>query len=434
MTSRMSSTRRDVLKQLAIASLGVTGATPWLHALAGQPSGVSTPVKGRVVVVGAGFAGATLAKYLRLWSNYGVEVIVVEQNRQFISCPLSNLVLGGSRELSSLTFGYDMLQRHHGIQWVHDQVTAIDPERRKLTLLRGELSYDRLVLAPGVDFDYSAWPELAEASARADLPHAWKAGPQTQLLRKQLEAMPDGGVFAISIPKAPFRCPPGPYERICQVAHYLKQHKPKSKIIVLDANPDIIAKKPLFSRAWQELYPGLIDYRPNSSVLHVQAAQHKLETEFEQISADVINLIPPQLAGKVAQMAGLNNVDSRWCKVDFRSYASSLAPEIHVLGDAIFSPQPKSAHIATSHAHVCANAIVALLRGEAPDPEPVFANTCYSFVSDDAAMHVANVYRYDAAKELMVTMEGGGLSEAASTLEGTYALSWARNIWSDTLT
>ncbi|MBL8505381.1 MAG: NAD(P)/FAD-dependent oxidoreductase, partial [Methylobacillus glycogenes] len=206
MTSPLSSTRRDVLKQLAIASLGATGATPWLHALAGQPSGINTPVKGRVVVVGAGFAGATLAKYLRLWSNYGVEVIVVEQNRQFISCPLSNLVLGGSRELSSLTFGYDMLQRHHGIQWVHDRVTAIDPQRRKLTLLRGELSYDRLVLAPGVDFDYSAWPELAEASARADLPHAWKAGPQTQLLRKQLEAMPDGGVFAISIPKAPFRC------------------------------------------------------------------------------------------------------------------------------------------------------------------------------------------------------------------------------------
>ncbi|MCB5187017.1 NAD(P)/FAD-dependent oxidoreductase [Methylobacillus caricis] len=419
--------RRDFIKQLA--ATGLIGA-PWFEAHAVP----ARKVQGRVVVIGAGYAGTTLAKYLRIWSGYGIEVVVVEQNTQFVSCPLSNLVLGGSRSINDLTFGYGLLQKHHGIQWVHDQVTHIDTAARKVTMSRGEMTYDRLVVAPGIDFNYSAWPEMQNAEAQRLVPHAWKAGPQTLNLRQQLESMPDGGVVVISIPKAPFRCPPGPYERTCQVAFYLKLHKPKSKVIVLDANPDIVSKKALFLSAWKELYPGIVDYRPNSTVLHVNPVTREVETEFERVKADVLNIIPPQRAGKPAQMAGLLNVDNNWCAVDFRSYASTISPEVHVLGDAVFSPQPKSAHIATSHAHVCANAIVAMMGGQEPDPEPVFANTCYSFVSDRMAVHVANVYRYDAEKKLMVTMDGGGLSDVPSDLEGTYAQSWARNIWSDALT
>lgn len=395
---------------------------------------VASQVKGRVVVIGGGYAGATAAKYLRTWSNGGLDVIVVEPRSQFVSCPMSNLVLGGNKNINDLTFGYDLLKSNHGIQWVKDEVVAIDAASGVVKMKQGELAYDRLIIAPGIDFIYEELPMLQSPQAQDVVPHAWKAGAQTVNLRKQLESMKDGGVFVMSIPKAPYRCPPGPYERVCQVAFYLKNHKPNSKIIVLDANAEIISKKGLFTKVWAEMYANMIDYRPNSSVVDVNVATKTVKTEFETVQANVLNVIPPQRAGKIAQIVGAVNVDKRWCEVDFLTYESKTVPNIHVIGDSVSAALPKSAHIATSQARVCANAIVALMSDKAPDTLPVFANTCYSYVSDKMAMHVANVYRYDPNKKIMVAAESGGVSENPSELEGNYARAWAKNIWSDVLT
>jgi len=313
-------------------------------------------------------------------------------------------------------------------------VTAVNSDAKKVIMQRGEITYDRLIVAPGVDFIYDRLPQLQTAEAQKQIPHAWKAGWQTVNLRQQLESMPNGGVFVITIPKAPYRCPPGPYERICQVAYYLKAHKPKSKIIVLDANAEIISKKGLFTKVWANNYAGMIDYRPDSAIVSVDVQTKTVSTEFEQVKADVLNVIPPQRAGKPAQMANLLASDYPWCEVDFLSYESKTVANVHVVGDSVASGLPKSAHMATSQARVCASAIVELMQGRSPDPAPVFANTCYSFVDDKQAMHVANVYRYDAAKKIMISAEGGGVSPAPSDKEGAYAKAWAHNIWSDVLT
>ncbi len=420
----MAIDRRDFLK---IAASKALFSLPML-------SKAATQAKGRVVVIGGGYAGATAAKYLRTWSNGGLDVIVVEPRSQFVSCPLSNLVLGGNKDINDLTFGYDLFKSNHGIQWVNDEVVAIDVASRVVKMKQGELAYDRLVIAPGIDFMFEQLPMLQSPEAQEVVPHAWKAGAQTVNLRKQLESMKDGGVFVMSIPKAPYRCPPGPYERVCQVAFYLKNHKPNSKIIVLDANAEIISKKSLFTKAWAEMYAGMIDYRPNSSVLAVDVATKNVKTEFESVQANVLNVIPPQRAGKIAQIVGAASVDKRWCEVDFLTYESKIVPNVHIIGDSVSAALPKSAHMATSQARVCANAIVALLSDQAPDTLPVFANTCYSYVSDKMAMHVANVYRYDANKKMMVPAEGGGVSDKPSELEGNYAQAWAKNIWSDVLT
>ncbi len=394
----------------------------------------SKPPLGRVVIIGGGYAGTTAAKYIRMWSMGNIETVIIEKSAQFVSCPLSNLVLGGSKSINDLTFGYDLVQKNHGVKWVQDEVTSIDVTAKKVIMARGEMTYDRLIIAPGVDFIYDSLPNLQSAEAQQQVPHAWKAGWQTVNLRKQLEAMPDGGVFAMNVPKAPYRCPPGPYERVCQVASYLKTYKPNSKIIVLDANPEIISKKGLFTKVWTEMYAGIIDYRPNNVVIEVDVATKTVKTDFETVTANVLNIIPPQRAGKPAQMAAMNNIDKRWCEVDFLTYESKLAPNIHVIGDSVSAALPKSAHMATSQARVCANAIVALMSGQSPDPAPVFANTCYSYVNDKQAIHVANVYRYDETKKIMISAEGGGVSASPSEQEGQYASAWAANIWSDVLT
>ncbi|MDO9394378.1 MAG: NAD(P)/FAD-dependent oxidoreductase [Methylotenera sp.] len=418
--------RRDFIKAAGAASALLVGNNSFARA--------TKPPMGRVVVVGGGYAGATAAKYLRMWSLGAIEVIVVEPNKQFVSCPLSNLVLGGSKSINDLTFGYDALKANHGIKWVQDTVTAIDSTAKKVTMLRGELSYDRLVVAPGVDFIYDGLPMLASAEAQSQIPHAWKAGWQTVNLRKQLEAMPDGGVFVMTIPKAPYRCPPGPYERVCQVASYFKAHKPKSKIIVLDANAEIISKKGLFAKVFNETYAGIVDYRPDNVITGVDVATKTITTDFDKIKAEVLNVIPPQRAGKIAQIANLTESDYPWCDVNFLTYESKLVPSVHVLGDSVAAGLPKSAHMASNQAKVCANAIVQLMAGQAPDPAPVFANTCYSYVTAKSAMHVANVYRYDEGKKIMVSAEGGGVSMSPSEKEGEYAAAWAQNIWADTLT
>jgi NADPH-dependent 2,4-dienoyl-CoA reductase/sulfur reductase-like enzyme len=416
--------RRQFVRSIIYGGLAFYGLPAFARA--------NKPPLGHVVVVGAGFAGLTAAKYLRDWSMGNLKVTVIEPNPQFISCPQSNLVLGGSRTLDDLSFSYALSRKQHGIDWVQDTVSRVDLANKQVQLSRGKLHYDRLVLAPGVDFNYEKITGMT--SPAADIPHAWKAGLQTLQLRQQLESMPDGGVFVMTIPPGPYRCPPGPYERACQVAHYFKQRKPRSKVIILDANADIVSKKGLFLQSFQGAYKDLIEYHNNSTILQLDPVSKTVKTDFESVKADVLNVIPPQLAGKVAQVAGLVNVDQRWCEVDFVSYASSVQQDVHIIGDSISAGLPKSAHMATSQAKVCAAAIIALQTGDAPNPLPVFANTCYSFVDDQQAMHVANVYRYDPLKKSMVSAEGGGVSAKASVQEGEYAQAWAQNIWADTLT
>ncbi|NIC43764.1 NAD(P)/FAD-dependent oxidoreductase [Aquabacterium sp. A08] len=411
------------------------GAAAMASALAGCASTPTSP-KARVVVVGGGFGGATAAKYIRLWAP-DIEVVLVEREGAFVSCPLSNLVLGGHERIENLTTGYDTLARRYGVRVVRDEATAIDPEKRELRLARGDtLRYDRLILSPGIDFLYDLVPGLQTSAAQAQVLHAWKAGPQTVALRRQLEALPDGGVYALHIPKVPYRCPPGPYERAAQVASYFKTHKPRSKVIVLDANPDIVSKKALFLKAWSERYPGIVDYRANSELVTVDVSGKTIETTLEKVRADVLNVVPPQQAGKIARVAGLAPASGRWVGVDFRSFESTTVPGIHVLGDATASApgMPKSGFMANNHGKVAADAVVALLQGRPVNPEPIIANTCYSFVSAEEVVHVASVHKWSAEQKTLLPVQGaGGLSGQANALEGQYARSWAKNIWADAL-
>lgn len=424
----MSLDRRDFLK-LGVAGIAI-GAFPGLAFATSE----IIPKKGqRVVIVGGGFGGATAAKYMRMWSNNKIDVVLVERNPQFISCPMSNTVLGGSRTIGDLTRSYDTLKKKYGVKLVQGEVTAIDTQKQTVMLAQGHLGYDRLIIAPGVDFMFEQIEGLNAEVAGESIPHAWKAGAQTVLLRKQLEAMPDGGVCVIGVPKAPYRCPPGPYERACQIAFYLKNNKPKSKVLVLDANPDITSKKGLFMAAWKDLYPGMVEYRANAMVTKVNVAGKTVSTEFEDVKADVLNVIPPMKAGVIASMAGVVNVDKRWCAVDFTSYESKVHKNVHVIGDAVSAALPKSGYMATSQAKICAAAIIELMQGQAPDPVPTIANTCYSMVSDSEAMHVAHMYRFDAEKQAMIAGEGGGVSAKRSELEGTLAGYWLENVLNDVL-
>lgn len=421
----MSLQRRSFLA----AGLGGLGATT----LGGCASlGGQAPI-GRVVVIGGGFGGATAAKYIRKWAP-GIDVTLVERNEFFVSCPISNLVLSGHKQIGELTLPYSGLARH-GVKVVRDEATAIDLDKRQVRLARGEpLPYDRLILSPGIDFQFDKVAGLAAAVESGQVQHAWKAGPQTVALRRQLEALPDGGVFAISIPKAPYRCPPGPYERASVIAQYFKQHKPKSKLLVLDGNPDIVSKKGLFLKAWNELYPGLIEYRPNHEVVEFDARARVARTQVEDVKADLFNIIPPQQAGKVA--APFISVNKQWVGVEFQGFESTIAPGVHVIGDAIAAApgMPKSGFQANNHGKVVADAVIAHLTGQPLVETPIIANTCYSFVSDQEVVHVASVHRYDAEKKTLTVVEGsGGLSAARNALEARYALDWAQSIWADAL-
>jgi sulfite dehydrogenase len=390
---------------------------------------------GRVVVVGGGFGGATAARYLRLWGG-NVDVTLVERNTSFVSCPISNLVVGGYKQIGELTRGYDGLKAA-GVKVVQGEVVAIDAAGKTVRLADGTmLPYDRLVVSPGVDFMTEAVGGLATAAAQSKILHGWKAGPQTVALRQQIESMRDGGVFAISIPKVPYRCPPGPYERACVVASYLKQAKPKSKLLVLDANPEVQSKKALFEKAFKERYDGVLEYRPNAELKEVDANSGTARLEFEDVKADVLNVIPPQRAGDIARAAGLVNVNNRWVGVNWLTMESTAVPGVHVLGDATFPAptMPKSGHMANQHAKVAAAAIIQLLKGEATNATPVVMNTCYSFVTARDVIHVASVHQYNAEQKTFLPVAGsGGVSAAANQVEGRYALSWADNIWADML-
>ena len=422
----MNLTRREFTKWVAVSA--GTAAVAGCGTMGGK-------VGGRVVVVGGGYGGATAARYVKEWGP-DIDVTVVERESVFVSCPISNLVLGGNTDIGNLTMGYGGL-RARGVNVVRGEATAVDAGARQVRLASGQtLSYDRLILSPGVDFLYDQIPALKSAEAQGRVLHAWKAGPQTLALRKQLEAMPDGGVFVFHIPTAPYRCPPGPYERVCQVADYFKRAKPKSKIIVLDSNPDITSKKGLFLQSWNGVYKGMIDYRPNSELQDVDIKGMAVKLTFDSVKGDVLNVVPPQRAGDIARSAGLVTANQRWCGLDWTTCESTAVKGVHVLGDATLSApaMPKSASMANQHAKVCAAAVVALLKGQPVNPRPMMMNTCYSFVDGKRVMHVASVHAYDAAQKTMVQVKGsGGLSPSATELEGTYAWGWARNIWSEAL-
>ncbi len=408
--------RRDFLKLAGAASLAGCAT--------------ATPSKARVVVVGGGFGGATAAKYIRLWDP-SIDVVLVEREPAFISCPISNLVLAGYSSLQDISRGYDGLRRL-GVQVVRDEVAAVDAAKKTVRLGRGsEISYERLVVSPGIDFMFSELAGFEAAMADGSVLHAWKAGPQTTVLRRQLEEMRDGGVYVLSIPLAPYRCPPGPYERASMVAAYFKQAKPRSKVLVLDANPDVTSKGGLFKRAWSELYPGIIEYRGNSRAVGVDGKTVKLE--LEDVKGDVLNVVPPHRAGEIAAKAGLITTNNRWCDVDWRTMESKAVKGVHVLGDATLSApaMPKSASMANNHAKIAAAAIVEQLNGRTPQPMKII-NTCYSFVAEKEAIRVSSVHEWDGTT-LSPVKGSGGVSAARTEAEATYAWNWARTIWADTL-
>lgn len=393
----------------------------------------------KVVVIGGGYGGATAAKYLRLLSDRQIDVMLVEPNKTFISCPMSNLIIGGSRTIDDISRPYSTLTKNHGIAIAQDYATAIDTRARTVTLAGGNtLSYDKLVISPGIDLNMTSIDGLADAHASGQIVQAWKAGAETLALRKQLEAMPDGGVYAITIPEAPFRCPPGPYERACQVAWYFRQFKPRSKVLVLDANQDIVSKPGLFKKAWAEQYSGIIEYRNQHKAIAVSPKDGLIKFDVqEDVKADVINVLPAMRAGVIAQRTGLANMaNNRWCGVNYQSFESAVAKDVFVIGDSIQVAQlmPKSGHMANNHAKVAAAAIVAQLAGIAPNPQPMLTNTCYSFIDDKQVVHVASVHEYVATERTFKVVAGsGGVSAGPTELEGSYANHWARTIWSDML-
>jgi sulfide dehydrogenase [flavocytochrome c] flavoprotein chain len=411
--------RRDFLKLAAAASLAGC-------------AGSAAPSKARVVVIGGGFGGATAAKYLRMWAP-SIDVVLIERESAFTSCPISNLVLGGFSTMQEITHGYDGLRRH-GVQVVRDDALAVDAAKKTVRLARGgEIGYERLIVSPGIDFTFNEIQGYEAAMQAGRVLHAWKAGEQTVALRRQLEQMRDGGVYILSIPTAPYRCPPGPYERASMVAAYFKKAKPRSKVLVLDANPDVTSKGGLFKAAWRDLYAGTLEYRGNAKAVGVDGNTVKLEVE--DVKGDVLNVVPPHRAGNIAQQAGLITTNNRWCDVDWRTMESKKVPGIHVLGDATLSApgMPKSGSMANSHGKIAAAAVIEQLGGRMPQPVKVI-NTCYSFVSDREAIRVSSVHEWDATQGTLIGVKGsGGVSASRSAPEATYAWNWARNIWADSL-
>ncbi|MBT9487784.1 MAG: FAD-dependent oxidoreductase [Rubrivivax sp.] len=375
-----------------LLAAGASLALPTVSAFAAAP-------KARVVIVGAGMAGTTLAKFLRLWDR-GIAVTLIDRNPQYISNIMSSLVLTGQRSLAQLTYRYDAL-RQRGVTVVTDDVAAVDPVTARVTLASGTvLQADRVVLAPGMAFD-------SPAGAYDDqrMPHAWQAGPQTTLLAQQLAAMPAGGTVVLTIPPAPYRCPPGPYERACLLADWLRVNKPGARLLVLDANPDFVTEKDNFSAAFFGLHAGVIEYRTSVVIESVDAPSMTLFTNGGEVRADVINLIPGQRAGRIVSDTGLATANGgRFAPVDVLSYASTAAPLVHVIGDSSATTQPKAGHIANQEAKVCADALVRSFNGLALDPAPVTNSACFSTITQSQASWLTAVFQYDAASRSMVSV------------------------------
>lgn len=417
-----------ITRRTFLGMAGAAGAMGLVGCAATPPKGTQA----RVVVVGGGYGGATAAKYLKLFEP-SLDVTLIEKRKTYLSCPGSNEVLAGWHEMDSLRRPLDGLQTKHAIKLIHAKVVEIDPQRRVVELKDGtEIPYDRLVLSPGVDMRYDAI-EGYDLKASKIIPHAWRAGKQTLLLRNQLLAMDNGGVVLITAPASPYRCPPGPYERASLIAHYLKQHKPRSKVIILDAKTQF-SKQALFFQGWQELYPGMVEWvsaEKEGRIDHIDVKKRVVVTEFGKHRADLLNVIPPQKAGWLARKTELAD-HSRWCPVEPHSFESTLVPNIHVIGDAcIAGPMPKSAFSANSQAKICAAAIVDLLQGRQPGP-PSLINHCYSFLAPDYAISVNGVYEYSVVeRQLAATGGGDSPPDADRAKEAEFARSWRENISAD---
>jgi len=412
--------RREFIKLLGIAS-AATSFPLSVHAAATAP---------RVVVVGGGFGGATVAKYLRMWGN-NVDVTLIDANASHVSCILSNLVVTGEMTLSDITLGYSNLTTNHGVRVVQDRVIDIDPVAHTVQLSGGgSLPYDRLVLSPGIDFiPIPGW----DANL---VPHAWQAGTQTTLLRDQLAAMPAGGTFVMTVPKAPYRCPPGPYERACMVADYVSQNKSGSKVIVLDANPGITVEQDNFGKAFTETYSGIIEYYPNADVFEVDSANRAVYTSIGNFSASVLNVIPNQQAGAIVRNTGLATDSSGlWAPTDPLSYSSTVYSDIHIIGDSQASGQPKSGHMANSQAKVCADAILRYFAGAEPRTEAMTNSACFSPLSLSTATWLTAVFRYDPnLQQMQLVPESFGSSNGPSSNNFKEMFTWADTLFGDTFT
>ncbi len=393
-------TRRGLIRLL-----GAAGAATALGPLV-FPGKAFPKAGGRVVVVGGGFGGAICANYLPRYAP-GTGVTLVEQSAKFVTCPFSNTVLGGIHDMDFITHSYDKLRGKQGIDVVHDTVIAIDPAAKTVALKGGKsLAYDHLVVSPGISFRWGAIEGYDEAAAEV-MPHAWKAGPQTVLLRKQLEAMKDGGVVVITVPEKPYRAPPAPYERASMIAYYLMENKPKSKVLILDSNSDFEVRG-VFMEAWEKFYPGMIEWikGPDGRVERVDAGAMTVHAAGQAHKGDVINVIPPQKAGEIAQAAGLAD-DSGWCPVDQRTFESSKHKGIHVIGDScIAGEMPKGGSAANTQAKVCAAAIASSLTGAAM-PEPTYISAFYLLVKKRYGLSNVAVYRLTDGRIKKVS---GGLS------------------------
>jgi len=421
------------MTQISRRSFGLLAAAATLTGL--SACATRPPAKAHVVVIGGGFGGATVAKQIRR-QDPAIAVTLVERSKSFVTCPFSNTVIGGLQSIDSIVQTYDALSDRWGVEVIHDEAIAVDTVKKAVALKGGRsLSYDKLVVAPGIDFQWNAIEGYDEKAAET-LPHAWKAGAQTLLLRKQLEALEDGGVVALSVPANPYRCPPGPYERASLIAHYLKKAKPKSKLLILDGK-DSFSKQGLFQDAWAKLYPGQIEWVPLSKdgkVVKVDAAARILETEFgTRHKVAVGNVIPPQKAGAIAQIAGLTDA-SGWVPVDPNSFAAKQAKDVYVVGDAtIATPMPKSGFVANAQGKVVAAAIVNTINGKTA-LEASWANTCYSLIAPDYGITVAGIYRVGAKG---IEEAAGGVSPKQASpefraLEARYALDWYKSITADT--
>ena len=394
--------------------------------------------KPRVIIVGAGFGGLTTAKYLSMYSKQNIEVILIDPTTSFISNPLSNLVLSDQIQQNQLTFSRNNVLQKYGIQFMNGTVQKIDTEQQKIVLESGtHLRYDRLVLSPGVSLMFDQLPGLKGKQNGDSLIHAFQPGNQISLLKKQLQDMPNGGLFAISIPLAPYRCPPAPYERACQAAIYFQKYKPRSKILIVDANQDITSKSALFKKTWANSFPNMIEYRNNHTLMDVNLKENELIFEVQdEIKADVLNVIPTMRAGHVAFENGLTNINKRWCGVDFATFESTAIPKIHIIGDAIQGGDlmPKSAQIAYGQGKACAMAITKLVLQEEIHLKPHYNSLCYSFLTNSTAAHVSTDHLYDEQQRLMAVIKGSQeISSQGSKEDYQKAFEWANNIWKDIL-
>ena len=425
----MTLDRRSFLK-LVGAGAGAAGAAGL--PMIGMAAELMPKSGRRVVVIGGGYGGTIAAKYVRMLDK-SIEVVMIERNKQFVSCPFSNFYIAGlTNDMNSLTIGYDKLTANHGVKMVYAEVTGIDPAAKKVVTDQGTLDYDRLIVSPGIDFRTEEI-EGYDAKTAEIFPHAWKAGAQSTLLRNQLQSMKDGGTVIMSMPLTPYRCPPGPYERSCLIAHYLKTHKPKSKLILLDANPDVVSKKPLFTKAWSTYYKDNFQYIGGKKITKADTGAKLVSVEgIEDFKGDVINLIPPQRAGDIAVKAGLVGDDKKWCPVDAVSFESTKHKGIHIIGDATAlpsdgPPMPKSGYSANSQAKVCAMNVVNLLNGK-ETIEFSGINVCYSAISDHESVSIAQVFKLEGGK---IKSSATAISPADFSLgkaEHAYGESWLKNI------